>query len=139
MLPRILPANGKSHTCSYSAFLRLAIARRLCYILCSNRNLLLQKPRRSSIMPRKRVAQPLIRMYSTTWCGDCRRSKRFLEAHHIPFEEINIEEDPQAAQIVISLNHGMRSVPTIVFPDGSVLVEPSNMTLASKLGIKLQG
>lgn len=77
-----------------------------------------------------------IRMYSTTWCGDCRRSKRFFQEHQIDFEEIDIEKNPEAAHIVLSLNHGMRSVPTIVFPDGSVLVEPSNMALASKLGIK---
>ena len=79
-----------------------------------------------------------IRMYSTTWCGDCRRSKRFFQEHQIDFEEIDIEKNPEAAAIVISLNHGMRSVPTIVFPDGSVLVEPSNTTLASKLGLKSQ-
>lgn len=88
-------------------------------------------------MPKKRGTQQTIRMYSTSWCGDCRRSKRFLETHQVPFEEINIEEDPQAAQIVLALNHGIRSVPTIIFPDGSVLVEPSNLALASKLGIKL--
>ncbi len=77
-----------------------------------------------------------IRMYTTTWCGDCRRSKRFLQEHQVAFEEIDIEKQPEAAQIVISLNHGARSVPTIVFPDGSVLVEPSNKSLASKLGIQ---
>jgi len=76
-------------------------------------------------------------MYSTTWCGDCRRSKRFLEAHQIPFEEINIDEDRQAAEVVLTINKGARSVPTIIFPDGSVLVEPSNLALAGKLGIKL--
>ena len=77
-----------------------------------------------------------IRMYSTTWCGDCRRSKRFLQEHQIAFEEIDIEKNPEAANTVITLNHGRRSVPTIVFPDGSVLVEPSNTALAHKLGIK---
>ncbi len=88
------------------------------------------------IPPEQEVRQS-IRMYSTTWCGDCRRSKRFLEAHQIPFEEINIDEDHQAAEVVLAMNKGARSVPTIVFPDGSVLVEPSNLALASKLGIKL--
>jgi len=78
-----------------------------------------------------------IRMYTTSWCGDCRRSKRFLQDHQIAFEEINIEQHPEAAQIVITLNHGARSVPTIIFPDGSALVEPSNRALASKLGIPL--
>jgi glutaredoxin-like protein len=77
-----------------------------------------------------------IRVYTTAWCGDCRRSKRFLQEHQVAFEEIDIEKQPEAAKIVISLNHGMRSVPTIVFPDGSVLVEPSNRTLAGKLGIQ---
>jgi glutaredoxin-like protein len=85
---------------------------------------------------KKQNAVQSIRMYSTTWCGDCRRSKRFLQEHQIDFEEINIENDPEAAAVVISLNRGMRSVPTIVFPDGSVLVEPSNTALANKLGIK---
>ncbi len=88
-------------------------------------------------MPIQQEIRPSIRMYSTTWCGDCRRSKRFLEAHQIPFEEINIDEDRQAAEVVLTINKGARSVPTIVFPDGSVLVEPSNLALAGKLGIKL--
>ena len=85
---------------------------------------------------KKQKAVQSIRLYSTTWCGDCRRSKRFLQEHQIDFEEIDIEKNPEAAAVVISLNHGMRSVPTIVFPDGSVLVEPSNTALANKLGIK---
>ena len=88
-------------------------------------------------MSTKPETRPSIRMYSTTWCGDCRRSKRFLEAHQIPFEEINIDEDRQAAEVVLTINKGARSVPTIIFPDGSVLVEPSNLALAGKLGIKL--
>ncbi len=88
-------------------------------------------------MTDKQDAQQVIRMYSTNWCGDCRRSKRFLQEHRIPFEEINIEHDPKAAEIVIKLNRGARSVPTIIFPDGSVLVEPSNLALANKLGVKL--
>jgi mycoredoxin len=88
-------------------------------------------------MSTKPETNPPIRMYSTTWCGDCRRSKRFLDAHQIPFEEINIDEDRQAAEVVLTINKGARSVPTIIFPDGSVLVEPSNLALASKLGIKL--
>ncbi len=88
-------------------------------------------------MSTKPEARPAIRMYSTTWCGDCRRSKRFLEAHQIPYEEINIDTDRQAAEVVLTINNGARSVPTLIFPDGSVLVEPSNLALAGKLGIKL--
>ncbi len=89
---------------------------------------------------KKKTATPKpqqIRMYSTTWCGDCRRSKRFFDLHQIPYEEINIEEHPDAAQTVMTLNNGMRSVPTILFPDGSVLVEPSNQALAKKLGLDI--
>src|SRR5579885_2908870 len=96
----------------------------------------LTQQERAIMSNKKQNAVQSIRMYSTTWCGDCRRSKRFLQEHQIDFEEIDIEKNPEAAAVVISLNRGMRSVPTIVFPDGSVLVEPSNTTLANKLGIK---
>ena len=71
-------------------------------------------------------------MYATPWCGDCRMAKRWLDAHGIPFDYINIEEDHNAAAYVVRVNRGMRSVPTIVFPDGSILVEPSPRELASK-------
>lgn len=76
-----------------------------------------------------------IKMYVTTWCGDCRFAKRWFNAHSIPFETINIEEDENAAELVQRVNGGMRSVPTIVFPDGSVLVEPGARELAAKFAI----
>lgn len=72
-------------------------------------------------------------MYSTTWCGDCRRAKRIFAALGVPFTEVNIDEDTDAAAIVTRLNGGNRSVPTILFPDDTVLVEPSNATLEAKL------
>jgi mycoredoxin len=74
-------------------------------------------------------------LYGTPWCGDCRRSRRFLESKGIGYTYIDIEADPAAAAEVERLNNGYKSVPTIVFSDGSVLVEPSNRDLASKLGI----
>ena len=74
-------------------------------------------------------------LYGTPWCGDCRRSRRFLENKGIAYTYIDIETDPAATAEVERLNGGYQSVPTIVFPDGSVLVEPSNRDLASKLGI----
>ena len=77
--------------------------------------------------------QETIKMYATTWCGDCRMAKRWFDAHGIPYEYINIEEDDKAAEYVMGVNGGMQSVPTIIFPDGSVLVEPSPRQLASKL------
>ncbi|MBK8432497.1 MAG: NrdH-redoxin [Chloroflexi bacterium] len=78
-----------------------------------------------------------ILMYSTTWCGDCRRAKNFFNEYGVAFTEINIEHEPDAAEIVRRLNGGYQSVPTILFPDGSVLVEPSNRELAAKTGIEL--
>lgn len=74
-----------------------------------------------------------IKFYSTTWCGDCRRSRKVFQAMGVSFVEIDIEEDPAAADIVRQVNRGSQSVPTIIFPDGSVLVEPSNAALEQKL------
>lgn len=71
-------------------------------------------------------------MYSTTWCGDCRMAKRWLDQHGIVYDNINIEESDEAAAYVVKVNGGSRRVPTIVFPDGSVLVEPSARQLAAK-------
>ena len=79
------------------------------------------------------VNSDAIVMYSTTWCGDCRRAKRVFADYGVAYTEINIEEDEDAAELVQTLNNGLRSVPTILFPDGSMLVEPSNATLAAKL------
>ena len=78
-----------------------------------------------------------ILMYSTSWCGDCRRAKNFFAEYGIEYTEINIEQEPKAAEIVRQLNGGHQSVPTILFPDGSVLVEPSYRELAAKTGVEL--
>lgn len=76
--------------------------------------------------------QAKIKMYATTWCGDCRMAKRWFDTHGIAYDYINIENDADAAEYVQKINGGMQSVPTIVFPDGSVLVEPSTRELAAK-------
>ncbi len=72
-------------------------------------------------------------MYTTSWCSDCRRAKRVFAALNVPYREVDIEEDEESAQLVMRLNRGAQSVPTIVFPDGAVLVEPSNAVLEAKL------
>lgn len=72
-------------------------------------------------------------VYGTNWCPDCRRAQRVLDQHGVPYTYINIEHDPAAAEFVIRVNNGHQSVPTIVFPDGSILVEPSNHLLQTKL------
>jgi len=74
-----------------------------------------------------------ITMYGTRWCGDCMRAKRYLDYHHIPYHWIDIDRNKDAERFVIETNHGNRSVPTILFGDGSILVEPSNLQLAEKL------
>ncbi|MEZ4673650.1 MAG: glutaredoxin domain-containing protein [Caldilineaceae bacterium] len=74
-----------------------------------------------------------ILMYTTNWCPDCWRAKQVLKSMNVSYQEINIHEDEDAVDVVIQLNNGNRSVPTIVFPDGSVLTEPSTTTLVQKL------
>lgn len=64
-------------------------------------------------------------MYTTSWCGYCVRLKSQLQREGIPFAEVNIETDPDAADLVMSVNGGNRTVPTVVFPDGTALTNPS--------------
>lgn len=79
---------------------------------------------------------PQITVYGAYWCPDCRRSKRFLSEHQIPYTWIDIEQDKEAQAYVESLNNGKRIIPTIVFEaDGDFFVEPSNAQLAQKLGL----
>ncbi len=78
-------------------------------------------------------SSPQIKMYSTNWCSDCWRAKRVMESMQVPYEEIMITGDAEAVALVEQLNNGYRSVPTILFPDGSVLTEPSTSELAGKL------
>jgi len=75
-------------------------------------------------------------VYSTVWCPDCKRAKKFFGEQRIPYQNIDIEKDPEAMAFVEQINNGMRVVPTIIFPDGSILTEPSNAELASKLGLQ---
>ncbi|HEX8598299.1 MAG TPA: FAD-dependent oxidoreductase [Chloroflexia bacterium] len=74
-------------------------------------------------------------MYGTAWCSDCKRSKEFFGEHRVPYEWIDVDEDPEGLAYIEQVQNGGHSVPTILFPDGSVLIEPSNAALAEKLGI----
>ena len=74
-----------------------------------------------------------ITMYSADWCGDCRRSKRLLDQLNVTYTLIDIEADSKAADKVIEINGGMRSIPVIVFADGTHLTEPSDIDLKAKL------
>ena len=72
-------------------------------------------------------------MYSADWCGDCRRSKRLMNELNVVYTLIDIEADSAAADKVIEINGGMRSIPVIVFADGTHLTEPSDIDLKAKL------
>lgn len=77
-----------------------------------------------------------ITVYGTTWCPDCKRAKKFFGEHRVQYINIDIEENAEGVAFVENLNKGMRIIPTIIFPDGEVLVEPSNAQLAGKLGLQ---
>jgi mycoredoxin len=82
-------------------------------------------------------ASEKIVVYGTSWCGGSRRVRLLLERLNIPYQYVDIEQDEAGRKTVESLNHGYRSVPTIVWPDGSYLTEPMNEELAKKLGVEL--
>jgi mycoredoxin len=72
-------------------------------------------------------------MYSTPWCGYCHRLKGQLEREGIGFEVVDIERQPEAAEVVESANNGNQTVPTLVFDDGSALTNPSVAQVREKL------
>jgi len=79
-----------------------------------------------------------IRMYGANWCIDCRRAKAFFGTQRVHYDYIDLEQFPDQVAEVERINNGMRSIPTIIFPDGSILVEPSNAQLAQKLGLHIE-
>jgi mycoredoxin len=81
------------------------------------------------------MSDPKVIIYGSDWCGDCRRAKRFFINNDIAYQWIDIEVDRVAEAYVLKVNRGMRSIPTILFEDGSILVEPSNAELSRKMGL----
>ena len=79
-----------------------------------------------------------ITVFGAHWCPDCQRTKKFLGEQRIAYEWVDIEAHPEGERQVLEKNGGKRIIPTIVFPDGSILVEPSNAELARKLGLKTE-
>jgi mycoredoxin len=75
-----------------------------------------------------------VTMYSTTWCGYCRRLKSQLDREGIAYTEVNIEEDPASAKFVEKANGGNQTVPTVLFADGSTLTNPSLAQVKQKIG-----
>ena len=74
-------------------------------------------------------------MYSTPWCGYCQRLKAQLGREGIEFAEIDIEQDPDSADFVMSVNGGNQTVPTVVFPNGQALTNPSMAQVKEILGL----
>ena len=78
-------------------------------------------------------------MYTTPWCGFCRNLKKQLARDGIEMTEVDIEQDPAAAEFVMSVNGGNQTVPTIVLPDGTTLVNPSAAQVRERLAAVTAG
>ena len=81
------------------------------------------------------MANDKLIVYGAPWCPDCRRAKQFLGEQRVPYSWVDIDEDEEARRYVQEVNDGKQTIPTIIFPDGSFLVEPTNAELAQKLDI----
>lgn len=81
----------------------------------------------------EKAGQQEIVMYSTIWCRHCITSRQIFDEIGVPFREINIEENEEATALVLEINRGMMSVPTIVFPNGEIMVEPPPLSLRQAL------
>ncbi|MCD4673466.1 MAG: FAD-dependent oxidoreductase, partial [Anaerolineaceae bacterium] len=77
-----------------------------------------------------------ITIYSTVWCPDCKRAKRFFAEHRVSYTNVDIEQEPEGMAFVEKANQGRHIIPTIIFSDGSILTEPSNAELAAKMSFK---
>ncbi|MFC5287452.1 mycoredoxin [Actinokineospora guangxiensis] len=80
------------------------------------------------------TAPATLTMYSTTWCGYCRRLKTLLDREGIEYVEVDIEQEPDAADFVMSVNGGNQTVPTLHFPNGKALTNPSLADVKATLG-----
>jgi mycoredoxin len=81
------------------------------------------------------VSSSQLKIYTTPWCGDCRMAKAVLDQAGVGYEEIDIDHNPEAVATVLAINGVYTTVPTIVLPDGRVLVEPSRHQLLEALGL----
>jgi mycoredoxin len=84
-------------------------------------------------MPMALDRSDLITVYGTTWCKDCHLAKAVLRLNGVDYKWVDIDQEPSAVEVVLRLNGGRMMVPTILFPDGRVLVEPSRRELEAAL------
>jgi mycoredoxin len=75
-----------------------------------------------------------ITMYGADWCGDCRRTKRYLEKNEVPHTWVDVEANPDEITTVMKFNDGRKNIPVVVFADGTHLTEPSDADMDAKLG-----
>jgi glutaredoxin len=78
--------------------------------------------------------QNRIVMYGAAWCGDCRRSKKVLDASGLDYDYVDVEASKEAADAAVAIS-GRTNIPVIVLPDGSHLVEPSDALLTERIGV----
>lgn len=81
------------------------------------------------------MTQSQLTMYTTVWCGYCKRLKVAMKASGISFTEVDIEHDPAAAEYVMKVNRGNQTVPTVEFADGTAMTNPSIADIKAKLGV----
>lgn len=79
-----------------------------------------------------------VTVYGAPWCPDCRRAKKFLGEHRVSYGWVDIDRNPEAVELVEKLQGGGRTIPTVVFADGSRFVDPTNEQLARKLGLTIE-
>lgn len=76
-----------------------------------------------------------VTMYTTQWCGYCKNLKKQMALAGIEFDEVDIEQVPDAAELVARVNDGNQTVPTLLFPDGSTATNPSLTEVRTRLGV----
>ncbi len=74
-------------------------------------------------------------LYSTTWCPDCKRTRAFLNSHNIHYLDVDIGKDNAAVAFLESISKQRIHIPTVIFPDGAIFIEPSDDDLRAKLGL----
>lgn len=79
------------------------------------------------------MSSDVVTVYNTVWCGYCRRLKAQMDREGIRYLEVDIEADLDAARLVMAVNEGMQTVPTLVFPDGSALTNPTLAQVKARL------
>lgn len=79
-------------------------------------------------------AEGTVTLLTTSWCGFCRRLKYQLDRDRVDYTEVDIDQSPEAAEVVAAVNDGNRTVPTVVFPDGSTATNPSSYEVMARLG-----